>query len=356
MDIHRADGGAQGFTCSTCRLTFPTVDAQRAHFKGPLHAFNVRRKVVNMVPVTQEQFDARVHESVEAPKKETITLYHCRLCRKTVKSREMAEQHLETKKHLQKAKKVPAEERDNCIEIRHKEIDEEAERPQGEKKRLGFLQCPFCTHPEFESAEETAEHMSDEHGFFIPDIEYLVDLKGLIAYIGDKVGVGHCCLYCHKMFDSMQAARDHMSDVGHQKMVYNDDEDEEAGEFDDFYDFSATYLEENLKKLPNLTVSEDGSSLIIGDSGKSVGHRDLQVYYNQNISNRNREVVVKTNNRLLQKYKALGWTGVKTSKETVEARRARQYAHQQQKKKDLSVGTQTQIVNRKYFRRRDLAW
>jgi hypothetical protein len=37
-----------------------TVDIQREHFRTPLHAFNVRRKVVNMVPVTAEQFEERV--------------------------------------------------------------------------------------------------------------------------------------------------------------------------------------------------------------------------------------------------------------------------------------------------------
>lgn len=50
----------QGFTCSTCRLRLASVEEQRAHFQTPLHAFNVRRKIVNMVPVFQAQFDERV--------------------------------------------------------------------------------------------------------------------------------------------------------------------------------------------------------------------------------------------------------------------------------------------------------
>jgi hypothetical protein len=45
------------------------VDEQRAHFKGPLHSFNVRRKVVGMVPVTQEQFESRVQDQETTHKK-----------------------------------------------------------------------------------------------------------------------------------------------------------------------------------------------------------------------------------------------------------------------------------------------
>jgi hypothetical protein len=42
------------------------LQEQRAHFATALHAFNTRRKLVNMVPVTQEQFDERVKEAEQA--------------------------------------------------------------------------------------------------------------------------------------------------------------------------------------------------------------------------------------------------------------------------------------------------
>ncbi len=31
--------------------------------------------------------------------------------------------------------------------------------------------------------------------FFIPDLDYLVDLKGLISYLCEKVGMYYMCLY-----------------------------------------------------------------------------------------------------------------------------------------------------------------
>ncbi len=30
-------------------------------------------------------------------------------------------------------------------------------------------------------------HLTEKHSFFIPDAEYLVDMEGLLAYLGEKV-------------------------------------------------------------------------------------------------------------------------------------------------------------------------
>lgn len=66
--------------------------------------------------------------------------------------------------------------------------------------------------------------MSREHGFFVPDIEYLVDLRGLISYLSQKIEEDYYCLYCNgrgKEWKSAQAARAHMLDKGHMKMAYD---------------------------------------------------------------------------------------------------------------------------------------
>lgn len=55
--------------------------------------------------------------------------------------------------------------------------------------------------------------MSTNHGFFIPDIEYLKDVKGLIKYLGEKISVGNICIYCNgkgKTFHSLEAVQSHM--------------------------------------------------------------------------------------------------------------------------------------------------
>lgn len=43
--------------------------------------------------------------------------------------------------------------------------------------------CLFCTHHSLD-AQENLSHMSFKHSFFIPSAEYLVDLEGLLVYLG----------------------------------------------------------------------------------------------------------------------------------------------------------------------------
>lgn len=33
------------------------------------------------------------------------------------------------------------------------------------------------------------KHMSEAHSFFIPDVEFCTDVKGLLLYLGEKVRV-----------------------------------------------------------------------------------------------------------------------------------------------------------------------
>ena len=44
------------FTCITCRVAFADADRQRAHYKGDWHRYNLKRKVVDLPPITAENF------------------------------------------------------------------------------------------------------------------------------------------------------------------------------------------------------------------------------------------------------------------------------------------------------------
>lgn len=44
--------------------------------------------------------------------------------------------------------------------------------------------CLFCSHHS-KSLMKNVTHMTKVHSFFIPDVEFLVDLKGLIRYLGE---------------------------------------------------------------------------------------------------------------------------------------------------------------------------
>ncbi|KAK1339585.1 hypothetical protein QTO34_018138 [Cnephaeus nilssonii] len=78
----------------------------------------------------------------------------------------------------------------------------------------------FCSHHS-SSHRKNVAHMTKIHSFFLPDIEYLLDLKGLIQSLGEKVGVGKICLWCNekgKSFYSMEAVQAHMNDKSHCKL------------------------------------------------------------------------------------------------------------------------------------------
>lgn len=79
-------------------------------------------------------------------------------------------------------------------------------------RRLTETECLFCSH-NADTFEANMEHMTLAHSFFIPDIEYLVDLKGLVRYLGEKISVGNVCLYCNgkgREMRSLEAVRKHM--------------------------------------------------------------------------------------------------------------------------------------------------
>lgn len=243
--------------------------------------------------------------------------------------------------------------------------------------------------------EENAQHGLAAHGFFIPDVEYLVDLEGLLSYIGDKVGVGHCCVYCHKVFASIRSCQDHMvrmsccaslrvsdtssqASVSHCKMIY----DEEDGEWDDFYDFSEQPLSDlqsafvgvlcvlrlcnkaSYSRAFYISVTPDGHQMLIGDTGKALGHRDFRVYYAQRVPPSSMQVATVSG---AARERAAHLRAIYTkmigdgrmrqlAPETAAARAARKHHHSEQRKKDLRTAQTNELMMGKHFRRRDIHW
>lgn len=46
--------------------------------------------------------------------------------------------------------------------------------------------CLFCPHHS-KSLMKNLSHMTKVHGFFIPDVEFLVDLRGFLRYLGESL-------------------------------------------------------------------------------------------------------------------------------------------------------------------------
>lgn len=185
---------------------------------------------------------------------------------------------------------------------------------------IPITDCLFCSHHSSSLVKNVA-HMTKVHSFFIPDIEYLSDLKGLIKYLGEKVGVGKICLWCNekgKSFYSTEAVQAHMNDKSHCKLFTDGDA---ALEFADFYDFRSSYPDykegQDPAELEALSTDkilecDDETMELILPSGARVGHRSLMRYYKQRFG-LPRAVTVARNQkavgRVLQQYRALGWMG-----------------------------------------------
>lgn len=123
--------------------------------------------------------------------------------------------------------------------------------------------CLFCQSVST-SISSNLEHMSSTHSFFIPDAEYLVDLPGLLAYLGEKINIGNMCIYCNgrgRELRTLEAVRKHMVDKSHCKIAYDTEAD--RLEVSGFYDFTSSYPDggeqnKTSSKKPKQDVDEEG--------------------------------------------------------------------------------------------------
>ncbi|KAJ0181133.1 hypothetical protein K1T71_003218 [Dendrolimus kikuchii] len=341
------------FTCITCQVMFKTAELQREHYKLDWHRYNLKRKVASIPPVTYEEFELRAKEHRELSQSANKDAsQYCKFCSKLFNTKNAYNNHLNSKKHkLAEEKRVEGKDEDhsdtdsfvkvepsierskfvvvnaNVSDDEDIETDSEIEeldsdewdecREKGSDSLIKPKECLFCSHHS-KNMVKNLKHMSGAHSFFIPDVEYCVNIKGLLLYLGEKISQGYMCLWCNeagKTFYSMEAAQAHMVDKGHCKMLY---EGLALAEYADYYDYSSSYPDHKDSEH-NMDVDEevDGPATLEGDdcqlvlpSGITVGHRSLMRYYKQNLT-QNSQALVKKSDRKLHKllgvYKALGW-------------------------------------------------
>ncbi|XP_022437126.1 zinc finger protein 622 [Delphinapterus leucas] len=240
--------------------------------------------------------------------------------------------------------------------------EEAAEEEAGGSTPRGAIpitDCLFCPHHS-SSLTKNVAHMTKVHSFFIPDVEYLSDLKGLIKYLGEKVGVGKICLWCNergKSFYSTEAVQAHMNDRSHCKLFTDGDA---LLEFADFYDFRSSYPDHKEGEDPDGTEDlpseraleyEDDTMELILPSGARVGHRSLMRYYKQRFG-LSRAVAVAKNQkavgRVLQQYRALGWAG--STGAALVRQRDMQYVQRMKSKWMLKMGMKNNATKQMHFR------
>lgn len=361
------------YTCSTCNIILSNLETQREHFKKEWHKYNLKRKVAGLPSITELEFNEKIKKQLNEIPDEKQT-WNCEACKKifntenAFKNHELSKKHIENVANYQK-KKAIMDSDDDVSDLSENEnnkepkinwkkrfaeakTEEEFNKVLDEKiklsRKLEETECLFCDF-KGQNFDEKMEHMTIEHTFFIPDVEYLANLKGLITYLGEKISIGNTCIYCERMFHSLEAVRKHMLAKGHTKISYEDGPDLEIS---NFYDFSVLDDDDNENENENengessentnpqaLTVTSEGTELIL-PSGAHIGHRDYKRYYNQNLRehDHSNSMALMT---LTEKYKALGYYEIGSSGMTIEKERLEKMKAARTELKNYSKRRQT---------------
>jgi len=343
-------------TCITCRVGFKDGDLQRDHYKSSeWHRYNLKRKMVNLPPVTAENFAERLalqeRQLAEANKD---TSQYCYVCKKTFGNDKAFQSHIGSKKHSLMVKECSKKDTGNvavegeadsdlsagmkkkcslidsrlssspgksslpsnsgqkspqavskfpgkgqklgkCIEVVEDSDDDDDSWEEIQGDPIPVTSCLFCSEGSG-SVSANLEHMSMHHSFFIPDVEYCGDIEGLLDYLGSKVGEGMICLWCNekgKSFYDVHAVQQHMRDKGHCKVLHDA---QTAFEYSDYYDYSSSYPAD----FPQTSADEPYQPVVLQyneqmelvlPSGMTLGHRALKLYYRQYVRPGSRSMV-----------------------------------------------------------------
>ncbi|EKE40333.1 hypothetical protein ENUP19_0037G0012 [Entamoeba nuttalli] len=275
----------QKFICSTCCIQFSSSEERATHFKSDYHVFNMKRKAVLMEPVSLQKYKEIMAKDISFKTEECS--YYCSLCKKRYNTENQMKEHELSKKHKINVKKNPqkavdcikkqtvqAEEEEDLENIPEQTLDEMIQERKSLAPKRSGKHCLFCGI-ESQNTEENLTHMEKEHSFFIPNIECCCDINGLLNYLHDKICIGYLCIWCSgetSSFHSYESVRQHMIDVCHCKMRYDDKTIEE---YDDYYDYSSV-------PDPIEIIDMDDTSMTLSN-GMTIGHRSMANYYKQAI-------------------------------------------------------------------------
>eukprot|EP00300_Choanocystis_sp_HF-7_P026970 c316_g1_i1.p1 GENE.c316_g1_i1~~c316_g1_i1.p1 ORF type:complete len:408 (+),score=91.28 c316_g1_i1:33-1256(+) len=402
--------------CTACNVEFSTFEEQRVHYRTEWHRHNSKRRMADLEPISEQTFSERV-KVLTAVQQEVTTPQayerECDVCRKVFRSLKSYEQHERSKKHKEREAEVRQQadpsraERPkpvhtgeqyvvpgSTVPLTEEELEAELESRMEAIKTRPLEACLFCNKlaPDL---EQSLAHMASAHGLFIPDVEYLKDVKGLVQYLKEKICVGFVCLWCNgtgKTFHSLDAVQHHMIDKSHCRIPYEEAADWD--EFSEFYDYSASPVAEGSESGSELSegweeaegndedLTEEGAGqtdkparklkseisrptgdnafeLVLKD-GRKLGHRDLQRYYKQNLKQEDKRDAVVCS--LIESYKSMDLSNFRMPQSSLEYRRnkilARAQAHESRKRETwyYRLGMTTNETGRSRFVNRTLMW
>ncbi|XP_051989478.1 cytoplasmic 60S subunit biogenesis factor ZNF622-like isoform X2 [Xyrauchen texanus] len=379
--------------CTTCNKKFSSDNAYTNHIQSNKHLQAERKALATAQETVQRLNEKNLEKGAELDKdaqnealQKVLKEQQRHTTSKATPTERRVRQRLDKPPRLQwfeqQAKKLGVEEGeeeeveeewedvDVVDEDMDGEEDDEEEEEMEEDSASGaqapgsipVTDCLFCGHHS-RSLTRNVAHMTKAHSFFLPDIEYLVDIRGLISYLGEKVGVGKVCLWCNekgKSFYSTEAVQAHMTDKSHCKLFTDGDA---ALEFADFFDFRSSYpdakdgddVEMKDGDLPDEKAVEfdDETLELTLPSGAKIGHRSLMRYYKQRFGVQRALVPAhnqKAVGRVLKQYRALGWGGDFGKGFVSQQQKDMQYVRRMKSKWMLKMGMNNNSTKQTHFR------
>ncbi|KTW30790.1 hypothetical protein T552_00502 [Pneumocystis carinii B80] len=392
------------FTCILCKITFQSSDIQRVHYRSEWHLYNLKRKIAGFPSVSAHCFSQKMVSETWNEKKEEKERVNGKKKKKKENGFNDKNDFNEKKGFneendsyiLNKSKEAIEEDKKlymNGLELKKSEenmidvynlsyldsiLNEKKELSESEEEKLikehiakriklKITDCLFCTF-KFSTLNENVEHMKKSHSLFIPEQEYLIDLEGLIEYLGEKISIGNVCLSCKKVGKSLESIRQHMFSKGHYSIAY--DTEEERLELSDYYDYSSYSLKDNDADWEDISSDQDNDDIlsIYSDNDNDViiendyelilpskirlGHRSLIRYYQQTLRSRNfqRQSGDRNPSGLVrQEYVQRSLQGIDQSKRKFSQKHIRTYQDVFQKENyKTAIGLKSN--HQKYFR------
>lgn len=197
------------FSCLACHVIFTDPQAHKIHYSSEWHRYNLHRKVSELPPITYEVFQNKstVYHKDNANETKAKQNQKCQICRKKFKNEKQYYNHIVSKTHKKKM-----EERDKVVVSSKSPTNTENEMEVETDSDIESLDsnewlddlenpierndCLFCDHHS-RSVTRNLKHMMEEHSFFVPDLEYCTDLKGLLLYLGQKIYSEYKCIWCN---------------------------------------------------------------------------------------------------------------------------------------------------------------
>jgi pre-60S factor REI1 len=308
----------------------------------------MKRRMASLPPISLETFNEKVLAAKDVSNKAAAKASYektCHTCSKAFYSEGSYQQHINSSNHKKRQASLRKDgdaasvqssafslgepvtktvDGDNDVtkvteNLKSTTIDEQEEGSETEedasKVEFSPARCLFCK-TDSTDIHTNVDHMRRDHGMFIPEQKYLVDIDGLINYLFRKITENFECLYCHAIRNTAQAIRTHMRDKSHCMIAF--DTEAEQVEIGQYYDFRGTYDDDEDESSPasgGVKVNGDGEdqgweteSSASDDeddldnyrgpvgayeydyelhlpSGKSVGHRANAKYFKQNLHN-----------------------------------------------------------------------